>query len=107
MTNIQGMTMEQIIRNKLEQEFAPLELIILNESHMHAGPAANLLFNVTLVSAQFEGKRPVALHQMVYKILADELAGEVHAIALHLFTLEDWVKAGRASGVSPNCQGGS
>jgi BolA protein len=106
MTNTQGMTMDQMIRNKIEQAFAPQELIILNESHMHAGPAANSHFNVTLVSEQFEGKRPVARHQMVYKVLAEELAGEVHAIALHLFTFEEWGKAEHASQVSPDCQGG-
>lgn len=98
--------MEQVIREKLEQELAPQELIILNESHMHAGPAANSHFNITLVSEQFEGKRPVARHQMVYKVLADELAGEVHALAMHLFTLEEWKAAGNTSEVSPNCQGG-
>jgi BolA protein len=43
---------------------------------------------------------------MVYKVLADELAGEVHAIALHLFTLEEWEKSGNAIQASPNCRGG-
>ena len=57
--------MDQIIRSKIEQEFAPQELILLNESHMHAGPAANSHFNLTLVSDLFEGKRPVARHQMI------------------------------------------
>ncbi|MFT4765217.1 MAG: BolA protein [Oleispira sp.] len=107
MKNTQDMKMEQTIRNKVEQAFAPQELILLNESHMHAGPAADSHFNLTLVSSSFEGKRPVARHQMVYKVLADELAGEVHAMALHLFTLEEWKAAGHVSEVSPNCQGGS
>lgn len=106
MTNTQGMTMEVMIRNKIEQEFEPQELILLNESHMHAGPAENSHFNLSLVSKQFEGKRRVARHQMVYKVLADELAGEVHAIALHLYTLEEWEAAGHSSQKSPNCQGG-
>lgn len=73
---------------------------------MHSGPATNSHFNLTLVSTSFEGKRAVARHQMVYKALAEELAGEVHAIALHLFTLEEWEKAGNASKASPNCHGG-
>jgi BolA protein len=106
MTNTQDMTMDQRIRSKIEQAFTPQELILLNESHMHSGPAANSHFNVTLVSEQFEGKRPVARHQMVYKVLADELAGEVHAIAMHLFTLAEWEAAGNTSKISPNCQGG-
>jgi BolA protein len=100
------MTIEQTIRNKVEQEFELSELIILNESHMHAGPAANSHFNLTLVSDAFEGKRPVARHQMIYKVLADELAGEVHALALHVFTIQEWLQAGNKSEQSPNCQGG-
>ncbi len=99
------MTIEQTIRNKLEQEFNPEEMTLLNESHMHAGPAENSHFNLTLVCDLFEGKRPVARHQMVYKVLADELAGEVHALALHLFTQEEWRLAGQSSLTSPNCQG--
>lgn len=98
--------MEQIIRNKIEQELAPQVLEVLNESHMHAGPAVNSHFNVTVVSTAFEGKRPVARHQMIYKILTDELAGEVHALALHVFTPTEWQSAGAASEPSPNCQGG-
>jgi BolA protein len=100
------MTIEQTIRNKVEQEFALSELIIRNESHMHAGPAANSHFNLTLVSDAFEGKRPVARHQMIYKVLADELAGEVHALALHVFTTQEWQQAGNKSEQSPDCQGG-
>lgn len=106
MTNIQVITIEQTIYNKVEQALAPQELTLLNESQMHAGPALNSHFNLTLVSRVFEGKRPVARHQMIYKVLADELAGEVHALALHLFTPEEWLQAGNVSEVSPDCQGG-
>jgi BolA protein len=107
MKNLQDIEMEQVIRNKVEQELSPKVLEILNESHMHAGPAANSHFNMTVVSDAFEGKRPVARHQMIYKILADELAGEVHALALHAFTQDEWQKAGGAIKVSPKCQGGA
>ena len=100
------MTIEQTIRNKIEKEFEYYEFIILNESHTHAGPAENSHFNLTLVSDAFEGKRPVARHQMIYKVLADELAGEVHALALHVFTKQEWQQAGNQSQQSPNCQGG-
>jgi BolA protein len=106
MKNLQGIEMEQIIRNKVEQALSPKVLEILNESHMHAGPAANSHFKVTVVSDVFEGKRPVARHQMIYKILADELAGEVHALALHVFTEGEWQKSGGSVEASPNCQGG-
>lgn len=101
------MTIEQTIRNKITEALSPQNLVLLNESHMHAGPAVNSHFNLTVVSDQFEGKRPVARHQMVYKVLADEMAGEVHALALHLFTAKEWEDAGNTTTASPNCQGGS
>jgi len=106
MTNIQSMTVEQAIRTKVEQAFEPSELIVINESHMHAGPAVNSHFNLTLVSDVFDDKRPVARHQMIYKVLSDELAGEVHALALHVFTIQEWQLAGNESEQSPSCQGG-
>jgi BolA protein len=99
------MTIEQTIRSKVEQEFRPQVITLLNESHMHSGPAMNSHFNLTLVSEDFAGKRPVARHQMVYKLLAEEMAGEVHALALHLFTPEEWQQAGESSLASPNCRG--
>lgn len=100
------MTIEQTIRTKVMDAFSPQSLELLNESHMHAGPAQNSHFNLTVVSDLFEGKRPVARHQMVYKVLADELAGEVHALALHLFTAQEWQQAGNTITASPNCHGG-
>lgn len=99
------MTIEQTIEQKIHAEFAPISMTLLNESHMHAGPATHSHFNLTLVSDQFEGKRPVARHQMVYKLLADELSGDVHALALHLFTASEWEQAGNSSLASPNCKG--
>lgn len=99
------MTIEQTIQQKIKTEFSPISMTLLNESHMHAGPATHSHFNLTLVSDQFEGKRPVARHQMVYKLLADEMAGEVHALALHLFTASEWQQAGNNSIASPDCKG--
>lgn len=99
------MTIEQIILTKVTKEFKPDSVGILNESHMHAGPAENSHFNLTVVSDQFEGKRPVARHQMVYKVLSEELSGDVHALALHLYTSKEWNEANQNSPDSPSCQG--
>ena len=37
---------------------------------------------MTIVSAVFDGKSRVDRQRMVYEILADEMAGPVHALAL-------------------------
>lgn len=98
------MTIENNIRTKIEQSLTPSVFDIVNESHMHSGPATNSHFKLTIVSTEFAGVRPVARHQMVYKVLAEELAGEVHALALHTYSNEEWQIRSEAP-QSPNCQG--
>ncbi|WP_420590330.1 BolA family protein [Bacterioplanoides sp.] len=100
-----SVSVEQTISSKL-QPLEPEHLEIANESHMHSGPATDSHFKLTVVSDQFDGKRPVARHQLVYGLLADELAGPVHALALHLYTPQEWQQSGQAPD-SPNCRGGS
>lgn len=81
----------------------PQHLELINESHMHAGPATDSHFKLILVSEAFGGLRPVARHQKVYQLLSEELDGPVHALALHLFTPAEWQDASVPA--SPNCQG--
>lgn len=97
--------METQIENKLHAGMGLSHLIIENESHMHAGPATDSHFKLVVVSEDFDGMRPVARHQLVYKLLADELAGPVHALALHLYTPEEWLGKGEVIPESPKCRG--
>lgn len=97
--------MQQQIEQKLHDGITINHLVIENESHMHSGPATDSHFKVVMVSEVFEGVRPVARHQMIYKILADELAGAVHALALHLYTPTEWLAKGEVIPESPQCRG--
>jgi len=99
------MSIEQSITSKLTEAFAPSYFDIVNESHGHASGTAESHFKVTLVSASFAGKRLVQRHQSVYALVKDELAGELHALALHTYTPEEWAAKG-VSPESPNCLGG-
>lgn len=102
------MSVQQTIVDKLNQHFAPLFIEVLNESHMHNVPAnSETHFKVTLVSDSFQGKRLIQRHRAVNELLADEIAGPVHALALHTFTQEDWTKKQGVSPSSPNCLGGA
>jgi len=96
------------IESKLSQHFNPSLLQVVNESHMHSVPAnSETHFKVVVVSDLFTGKRSVARHQMIYKVLSEELAGPVHALAIHTYTDEEWQKTGAESPDSPTCRGGS
>ena len=90
------------IQQKL-QELQPVHLDIINESHMHSGPATDSHYKLTIVSDAFAELRPVARHQLIYRILANELAGAVHALALHTFAPSEWSDQSTVP-ASPNCQ---
>jgi len=75
---------------------------------MHSVPAnSETHFRVVLVSEQFAGKRQVGRHQQVYGALSAQLAGPVHALALHTYTPEEWAERQQSAPDSPECLGGS
>ncbi|MDN6180862.1 MAG: BolA/IbaG family iron-sulfur metabolism protein [Halomonas subglaciescola] len=99
------MTLQTQIEHKLGA-LAPSVLRVENESHRHhVPPNSETHFKVTLVSEQLDGLMPVKRHQQVYKLLADELSGPVHALALHLYTPAEWRARGGERPDSPDCRG--
>jgi BolA protein len=102
------MIVQNQIETKLQEAFAPEYLQVENESHMHAVPAnSETHFKATIVSALFDGQRLLARHRKVNQLLAQELAGPVHALALHTYTPQEWTKHASSVPDSPNCLGGS
>lgn len=99
------MTVQHLIEQRIEAEFSPQLLTVENESHMHrTAPGAESHFKLVVVSQQFVGLRLVARHQAVNRILADLLAGPVHALALHTYTPEEW-QARQGAPKTPTCVG--
>ena len=83
------MSVEATIRAKLTKALAPERLDVVNESHLHAGHrdapgTGESHFRVVVVSAAVAGKSRLTRHRLVNEVLADELAGKVHALALDL-----------------------
>ncbi|MGD9888378.1 MAG: BolA family protein [Halothiobacillaceae bacterium] len=99
--------MQNTIQHKLTAAFLPTHLEIINESHRHATRASNSHFHITLVSHAFESQALLARHRAVNKVLADELAGEVHALTLNTLTPDEWANRGGMVADSPKCKGGS
>jgi len=80
--------MQDIITTKLHAAFAPESLDVEDESHMHAGhaghrPGGESHYRVYIVSEAFRGKSRLERHRMINAALATELAGGVHALAIH------------------------
>ena len=99
---------ERSITDKLSTHFDAQTLQVTNESFMHSVPAGSEShFKLVIVCDQFDGQRLVQRHQSVYKLLADDLAGPVHALALHTYTISEWAEKNAVAPESPNCLGGS
>ena len=82
------MSTADIITKKLTEAFTPQSLKVEDESHKHAGhaghrPGGQTHFRVYIVSGAFKGKTRIERHRMINGILSDELAGSVHALAIH------------------------
>jgi acid stress-induced BolA-like protein IbaG/YrbA len=47
-------------------------------------------FEAIVVAGQFEGKRPLQRHQLVYAGLGARMGREVHALTIQAFTPAEW-----------------
>ena len=82
------MNVQQSITEKLKAAFRPDSLNVVDESHQHEGhaghrPGGGTHFRVSIVAPVFVGKSRLERHRMINQALAAELAGGVHALAIH------------------------
>jgi len=74
------------IRERLEAAFAPQELLVEDESHLHAGHAGAATgrghFRVRIVAAAFEGLGLLARHRAVYAAVGEMMQTDIHALAI-------------------------
>ena len=89
------MSIQSTIEEKLNATFSPERLIVLNESHLHAGHhhsgsghhdafdgTGETHFRVRIVAEAFAGMSRLERHRAVNEILTEELQGHVHALAI-------------------------
>lgn len=77
-----------VMTDKLTAAFAPSSLAIEDESHRHEGhaghrPGGQTHFRVTIVAEAFRGKSRLERHRMINDVLAAEISGGIHALAIH------------------------
>ena len=80
-------SVKSAIEAKLTAAFQPEHMTVIDESHLHAGhagarPGGESHFRVKIVAEAFAGKSRVARHRLVNDVLAEELSGRVHALAI-------------------------
>lgn len=88
------MSLEQEIHDALKQSFAPSQLEVINESHLHAGHAGDdgsgeSHWRVSMVSALLSGKSRVAQHRAVHEAIGPDIMGRIHALSLKLQSQAD------------------
>ena len=81
---------QALIRAELEKHFQPTELLIKDQSHLHAGHEGARdgkgHFDVTIVSQAFDGVNRVQRHRMVYAALGNLIETDIHALRIKALT---------------------
>jgi len=74
------------IQALLEAAFEPELLDVEDDSHKHVGHAGAQdglgHFNVSIVSAKFNGMKMLARHRAVYEALDDMMKTDIHALSI-------------------------
>ena len=65
---------EELIRDALPDA----QVLVRSEDNVH--------FEAIVVSGEFEGRRPLQRHQLVYRALGERMGGEIHALSLDTCT---------------------
>jgi len=81
------MSVSETIKKKLVEAFEPTKLDVIDESHLHAGhvgarPEGETHFRLIISSDFFSGKTRIEKQRAIYRVLADELSGPVHALSI-------------------------
>ena len=84
-------TMEEI-RNRLDAALKPVEMEIINESHLHVGhPGAREggHFRLRITSHRFNDLSMLQQHRLIYKTLDELMPGSIHALAIESAPADD------------------
>ncbi len=59
----------------------------------------NTHYQALVVAAEFEGKRPLARHQLIYRCLGALMGNEIHAMSITALTPAEWqARSGETDG---------
>jgi BolA protein len=73
--------------NERLQTLDPVSLEVIDDSHRHAGHAGAAdgrgHFTVIVVSHRFAGLTRLRRHRLVYDVVGDLMATDIHALSIH------------------------
>lgn len=74
------------ITQLIEAGFADAIVRVMSDDSTH--------FQALVVAAEFEGKRSLSRHQLVYKCLGTLVGNEIHALSITALTPDEWRERG-------------
>jgi len=81
------------IERLLADAFSPAELLVKDQSHLHAAHAGAQEgkghFDVRIVSDKFDGQNRISRHRMVYDALGPFMQSDVHALRINAISPSD------------------
>jgi len=76
----------QKIETRLREAFEPSELVIHDDSRLHAGHAGARdgkgHFRIYIVAAAFANLTPIQRHRLVYSALGELMKSDIHALSI-------------------------
>jgi acid stress-induced BolA-like protein IbaG/YrbA len=76
------------------QQIADLIRQSIPDARVDVQSEDNTHFAALLVGAAFEGLRPLARHQLVYRALGERMGREIHALSIEAYTPQEWAARG-------------
>lgn len=81
------------IQRLLIEAFSPTELLVKDQSRLHAGHAGAKdgkgHFEVIIVTDAFRGRTRIERHRMVYDALGTLMDTDIHALAIQAYSLAE------------------
>jgi len=83
----------EAIEERLRTVFSPKELLVKDQSHLHAGHAGAQdgrgHFDVKIVSEAFAGTGRLQRHRMVFDALGEMMDTDIHALRIRALTPDE------------------
>lgn len=82
----------EAIKERLTTKLQPVQLDIIDESHLHAGHSGHGgagHFAVTIIAGAFNGKSLIERHRMVYLAVDDLMKTEIHALSIKAISTDE------------------
>ena len=76
------------------QQIADLIRQSIPDARIEVQSEDNTHFAALLICAAFEGLRPLARHQLVYRALGERMGREIHALSIEAYTPQEWAARG-------------